>query len=609
MNAEHTTAQPNGEGRYAFDRCNAYPLPDNRVLVRNPRSGRQAVLTPDVHAALSTCTTFQTLPEHARRLAASHPGLHGQEAAIERILDSARHEGLLISARIYCTTLGGAVQPQLENDRPVAAIITWERPDALARCLDSIAGNCDLANVQALYVVDDSRDETAQSRNRDTTEAFAERSATPVYYLGADEQRAYVDRLVARVPALEDAVRFLVDRDRWSGFWTSGLARTVALLVSAGRRLLVLDDDILAEVYEPLARDVAPGFGDSGREAAFFGNDDEWAGSRATTETDPFARHLRSLGARLPDALGALGAGELPESSFTGATVPYLEGLGDASRVLVTECGSLGDPGTARLDWITGLEGASRERLLASADTVNNALTRRNCWSGQSRPYFSSRANMSQLTGLDNRRLLPPYLPILRGEDKLFGDMTAFLHPGSVVLDDAWAIPHKPIPERAWTDEDRQLCTDSAFPKFAAGWVEAHAEAARPGDPVSRLRRLAQLYADLAERDHEQLRELHIDHVLKARAEDYRHLKAVQSETPDAPEAWQHFVQAGIERLNRELAVDPGTGPLKGHPQGLSDQALTDWWRTFWRDLSRALQAWPAIRQAAQRLNEGANRP
>jgi len=572
--------------------------------VRNTRSGRQAILTPDVYAALATCTEFRTLHDHAHRLASGNAGLEGQEAAIEEVLQSVQRDGLMISAKIYCTTLGGAVNPKHETDKPVAAIITWERPDALARCLESVAEHCDLEQLHALYVIDDSRDEAVQARNRETTKTFASQVQTPVHYLGASDQRAYVDRLVAAAPAQADAIRFLVDRDRWSDFWTSGLARTMALLVSAGRRLLVLDDDILAEVHEPYRVAGPVGFSDAGRDAAFFANDAEWADTRASTDTDPFARHLRCLGARLPDALGALGVGEMAETSFTGATVPFLESLGDDSTVLVTECGSLGDPGTARLDWITGLEGDAMDRLLASENTVENALAKRNCWSGQPRPHFAPRANMSQLTGLDNRRLLPPYAPILRGEDKLFGDMTAFLHPGSVVLDDAWAVPHKPIPERAWSENDRQLRTDASFPGFATECVSSHLDDSSTGDPIVRLRRLAQLYADLADLDHDALLDRHIHHVLKHRAEDYRHLKELQAAATGAPPNWRAFIDAGVERLNRELAEDPEPRPLRGEPAGLADKALTGWWKTYWRDFSRALQAWPAIRLAAQRLNE-----
>ncbi|KAA9131471.1 hypothetical protein F3N42_09130 [Marinihelvus fidelis] len=603
MSTEQTNQTHAEAGLYAFDQCKAYPLPDNRILVRNPRSGRQAVLTPDVYSALTACTQFRTLADHAARLASDNPALNGQEGAIVQVLDSVRRDGLLISAQIYATTLGGAVNPRLNSDRPVVAIITWERPDALARCLDSLAGHCELSNAVAFYIIDDSRQAANQARNRETTSAFAERTDTPVRYMGETEQRQYLQQLITAVPAHGEAIRFLADRDRWTDYWTSGLARTMALLVSAGRRLLVLDDDILAVPHEPYRGDGAPAFSEGGREAAFFANDDDWQEFRASDDTDPMLRHLRYLGASLPAALGAMGTGELPLSSFEGATVPFMESLGDDSRVLVTECGSLGDPGTSRLDWITGLDGASMERLLASDDSVDCALSRRNGWSGQSRPTLSPRANMSQFTGLDNRHLLPPYIPVFRGEDRLFGDMTAFVHPGSVALDDAWAVPHKPIPERQWTDADRQLKTPSAFPAFAMDWVRDHADDRRGEEPLARLRRLAQLYADLAELDHEAMVELHTDYLLRARADDYRHLKALQGVATDAPAAWQLLIGKGVERLNRELAGEPVPGPVTGHPENLRGESLTEWWRVFWRDFGRALQAWPAIRQAALRLN------
>lgn len=592
------------KGYYAFDQCKAYPLPDNRVLVRNPRSGRQAVLTPDVYGALTACTEFATLDHHAERLAADTPGLHGQEAAVRQVLASVRGDGLLISADIYAATLNPAATPRVPDDRPVAAVITWERPEALARCLDSLADNCDLGLLHSFFVIDDSRDEDARARNREASERFAQNAAIPVRYLGIEAQRRYMAGLIHQLPQLENAIRFLIDRDRWAPYWTSGLARTVALLVSAGRRLLVLDDDILCEVYEPPREDGPPSFSDAGRQAAFFAGDQGWQDWRTGHATDPLLRHLRCLGATLSDALGALGAGTLPAASFAGATVPFLERLDNQSPVLVTECGSLGDPGTSRLDWITALTGTSLERLLSTDEAVENALSVRNCWSGQSRPRFGPRANMSQFTGLDNRHLLPPYIPIMRGEDRLFGDMTAFLHPGSVVLDDAWAVPHRPIPERAWSDADRRLHTATDFPRFSMAWVEEHADASNATEPMMRLRRLAQLYDDLAEYDHGAIVDLYIDRTLAARAEDYRHLRSVQQATVDAPAAWQSFIADGVERLNRELAETPTEVSLRGYPEALEDRRLTAWWQEFWREFAQALQAWPTIRQAARQINE-----
>ncbi len=587
--------------RYAFDQCSAHALPGNRMLLRNPRNGKTAVLTPDVYGALLGCREFRTLDDHAARLARLNPALEGQAEAVRSVLASVKDDGLMISADAYAVTLQPASDPHFNVDKPVAAVITWERPKALARCLDSVREHCDLGNLARFIIVDDSRSDEVRRQNRMAAERFAEGAATPVLYFGAEEQKAFLEAIIRQVPAIEAQVRFLIDRDHWAQHWTSGLARTLALLLSVGQRLLVLDDDILCEVHEP---DRQPGvrFADEAREATFYGADDTPAEAPVDKGRDPFVRHLRTLGSTLDNALGALGASRLGATAFDGAALEFLERLRPDSRVLITECGSLGDAGTTNLNWLASLEGASLERLLADDDTVEKALRDRNCWHGRRQAHVLPRANMSQLTGLDHRGLLPPYIPIMRGEDRLFGDMVAFLHPGSVVVDQAWALPHRPIPARSWSESERRFDTSQPFPRFAMEWVERHADASWAEEPLKRLGHLARLYEDLADRSPEQVRREHAEASLAARARDYRELHLALDAAPDAPQAWRAFIEDGIGRLNRELIEDPAEDELRGYPENLEGEALVAWWREFWGDFAKALRAWPAIRQAARQV-------
>lgn len=587
---------------WAFDRCAAYPLPDYRVLVRNQRTGRQAVLTPDVYGALQMCTHFQTLADHAQSIAASVPGMQEQAADIQRVLETVQADGLMINAAIYVLNLQGSPQAAMPIDKPVAAVITWERPDALARCLDSLRRNSQLDNLAAVFVIDDSRSHDVQKRNRASTEALAEYCQVPVRYMGAKEQDEFMQQLIQQVPALENPVRFLLDRERWADHWTSGLSRTVALLLSAGKRLLVLDDDILCEVLDPPERRREASFGDYNRDARFFDSPENWQQFRATAGTDPLLRHLSCLGSTLSDSLAATGSGRVSAHSFRGAEASFVAGLRPDSPVLITECGAFGDPGTARMDWLTGLEDASMDALLQSDDTVNAALNDRNCWIGRHQAQFVRKANMSQLTGLDNRKLLPPYIPVMRGEDRLFGDMVQFMHPGSVALDQGWAVPHLPIPPRTWSEEDRRLSTQQPFPTFSMLRISEHMDRCPAPEPLQRLAYIARVYEDLSRMNHETISELYLDRRMRDQADDYRQLKGLLDARPGAPGAWQAFLQQGINELGQELVYTPLKPNISGYPEGLQNEKLTAWWQSFWRDFSHALQAWPAIRLAARQL-------
>jgi hypothetical protein len=591
----------NDQTLYAFDLCDAHHLPGGRVLVRNPRNGRQAVLTPDVYGALLGCRRFHTLADHARRLTALNPALAGQEAEVLDVLRSVQADGLMLAADIYPVTLKPASPPKYHVDKPVVAVLTWERPEALDRCLASLAERVNAETVARFVIIDDSRSETARSANRARTEAFAESAGAPVLYLGAEEQRGFMEAIIRQIPALESQVRFLLDRERWAEHWTSGLARTVSLLISVGQRLVVFDDDVVCEVYEP-EHAGGVGFAENEREARFYGDRSDWQEERAEAGLDPVLRHLRVLGSSLDDALAALGVPDLSPQDFSGADLETLERLRPDSRVLVSECGSMGDAGTANLNWIAALEGSSLERLLSDPDTVEHALTTRNCWVGQRRHHFLPRAYMSQCTGLDNRSLLPPYTPVLRGEDQLFGSMVHFIHPHAVVADQAWAVAHLPVPERRWSEEEQRFDTSQPFQNFALAAMSGDRGHSRAREPLKRLGHLARVFDDLSDTDTAELRRDYARSQVEARATDFRDLTQALEAAGDAPERWQRFLEEALERLNLELVENPEDGPIRGYPPGQEGDALLAWWQGYWRDFGQALRAWPAIRQAAKNV-------
>ncbi len=591
----------NDQTLYAFDLCDAHHLPGGRVLVRNPRNGRQAVLTPDVYGALLGCRRFYTLEAHARRLASLNPALAGQEAEVLGVLRSVQADGLMVSADIYPVTLKPAKPAKYHVDKPVVAVITWERPEALSRCLDSLAAGVNTETVSRFVVIDDSRSEPVRVANRARAEAFAEAVDVPVLYLGAEEQRGFMEAIIRQIPALESQVRFLVDRERWADHWTSGLARTVALLISVGQRLVVLDDDVVCEVHEP-DNAGGVGFAENEREARFYGAREDWEEQPAEAGLDPVLRHLRVLGSNLDDALAALGIADLTPQDFAGADLETLERLRPDSRVLVSECGSMGDAGTANLNWIATLEGTSLEALLADPANVEHALTKRNAWVGQRRHHFLPRATMSQCTGIDNRSLLPPYTPVLRGEDQLFGSMVHFIHPRSVVADQAWAITHLPIPERHWSAEEQRFATAQPFESFALATMSGDRGQSRAREPLKRLGHLARVFDDLADLDAKELRRDYARSQVEGRATDFRDLTQAMEQAAEAPERWKQFLGEALERLNLELVENPDDRPIRGYPEHLEGDALLEWWQGYWRDFGQALRAWPAIRQAAKNV-------
>ena len=161
-----------------------------------------------------------------------------------------------------------------------------------------------------------------------------------------------------------------------------------------------------------------------------------------------------------------LGQGNLKPASLSNATTLQISELEPGSPVLMTECGSLGCPGTASNTWLPNMAENSLKRMLKSGQKTTNALTKRKVWSGRNHPHFAPRPNMSQITGFDNRHMLPPYLPVMRAQDRLFGYMLDFIFPSAVTLDYPWAIPHLPLPAREWRNKDLNFTPSDSFPGF-----------------------------------------------------------------------------------------------------------------------------------------------
>jgi hypothetical protein len=592
----------------AFDLCKAYPATGGNLLLYNSRNGQRAMVRPEVYASLLSCNQFKTLDQHVANIVARNPGMRGQQTDIRNVLDSMLKSGIMVSAKQTVDDLKRKPLSTARNKEqlpPVVAIITWERPQALERLLGSIVENCATDKLQCLYVIDDSSKNDNKDKNRGLVELFSSRIDAPLHYIGQSEQRSLLDKLAGKLPHREEAIRFLADHARWSGYWTGGLARNLALLLSCGRRLVMMDDDSLCDIYNPRQAKPDICISDSPREADFFASRQDWAGRHQTISPDPVDRHLQCLGLTFSEALQVLGENHLKPAGFANATALITSELQKDSPVLTTECGSVGCPGTVTNTWLPDMAPDSIKRMLASAQTTRNALTSRQVWCGRNKPHFSPRPNMSAVTGFDNQYLLPPYLPMTRGEDRLFGNMLDFLFPNGVNLDYPWAVPHLPIPEREWREEHLDFSAGNTFPMFFIDKVVEQKDFCLAGEPIQRLAALASWFESLATATDDALVASYRDSKLRNASELMQKLESLLSVAGSAPTEWQEYLKNGVEQLTGDLDLaSRGALPLKGGGFSLEGDELITFWKDVWSGFAAALNAWPEIRQAATEIIE-----
>ena len=589
--------------RVVFDLCWAYPVPDGNLLLHNTRNGKRAMVKPEVYASLLICNEFKTFEEHTAAIIERNPGMQGQQADIRKVLQSMLDSGIMRSAKNVCDKLELKVENKTggeENTAPVVAILTWERPQALERLLKSIATNCDTENLHRLYVIDDSRKAENIKQNQALTNRFASEISAPLQYFGRSEQRSLISGLEKKLPEHEDAIHFLADPSRWNDHWTAGLSRNLALLLSCGHRLVMMDDDAICDVYDSPRQKRHITFSDNPREAEFFGDEQEWAHLHQPINPDPINRHMQCLGLTFSEALTVLGQNHLKPAGFADATALELSELQSDSAILVTECGSLGCPGTKTNTWLPIMAPGSLKRMLASGEKTRQALESRKVWSGRNQPHFAPRSNMSQITGFDNRRMLPPYLPIIRGQDRLFGNMLDFIFPESVVLDYPWAVPHLPLPDRQWLDKDLNFKPADSFPMFFVENIIEYKSSCSSTSPGDRLSALSAWFSDLATTNPDSLTAMYLDSRLSRDSELLQKLISLLATAEKTPVNWQNYLRNGIAQLNTDLdRVSREDFKVNGLPATLDGDDLITFWKVVWGDYATALKAWPEIRDVA----------
>ena len=589
--------RPAAAGLVAFADCDIIPVDGQKTLVINRLNGEQQFFAPPVVDALMTCTQFDTIDGHVRRLCSERRELKGQEVAVKSTLLQLDEGNFLLDSRRIQRRL---LTPEKRSQAPSAIfIVTCDRPKAVERLLESLLRNAKLGAHERVILIDDSRSADKQRANQALVEGFNRRSARDMGYFGAGEQTALLEHLLTELPGAEEGIRFLIDPKPWEGKKTYGRSRTLALLLSIGKRAVVLDDDILCEAIQPAVRE--EGIGLTGqRQAAFYRDRETLMASAAGAGIDPIMGHLKYLGQNLGFALSDIGRGDIATDWLQGANAAMLNELHADAPVLITQCGSWGDPGTGSAHWALHLNEASIERLVSAPHGMATALENRCSWFGCTRPTLHKMAFMSQMTGVDNSQLLPPYFPAFRGEDLLFASMVEAMYHHGAVLEYDWCVPHLPLDDRSDRGLREPIVGAGGIVLFTRYLVE-NIDYKDASNPQRRLMALAEDARRMADRSN---RDLLLDY-RREQAKGQAHLlyilahKARNAE--DLPSRnWQAYVKRALGETETSIAEVHLPSKIQGIHAGTTDEEALAEFRKLASGWASALSSWPAIRECAE---------
>jgi hypothetical protein len=586
-------------GLYAFTDCELVNMFGGAALLMDKYSDAQMLAAPNVAQSMQLCRNFRTLEQHAQELTSSIPELAGQHADVMNVLTMFKEAGLLISAEVICEQLNADVPPAIDLPQTRVFAITCDRPEATERLLESMLQAGNLSRHEAIFLIDDSRNPDNAAKNREAVEQFNLTSPRDMYYFGKSEAAAFMAQLIEQQPDEEEAIRFLIDRSRWADKKTFGLARNLCLLLSVGHRAIIMDDDVLCTTMAaPYAKEGLE-FGSTAREAGFYSDHQQMLSQTTPAGFDPLTGHSQCLGLNMGQATRKLAGRAIKPEDLAEANSSYLRLWQANSMVLVTQCGTLGDPGSPVTDWIYFAESDTARRLSNFSGGIQGALASRCYWLGHPRPCFSKVAVMSQITGLDNSQLLPPYFPVFRGEDSLFGAMTEYLHPNSTVLSYSWSVPHLPIEQRAGDPDPEPM---SGKGMFTPGKFITDHTSYQPGvSEHTRLSSLASLLQHLAETDDRGLLSMFRKEVAELQGLDLHKLDTLLQNGAIRPPEWQSWLEQSASNVNQSMQQLAEITDIQGLPEGASAESLLEESRDYAAGFSGALSAWVAIRDAARK--------
>jgi len=318
------------------------------------------------------------------------------------------------------------------------AMPTCDRVEFAARSLRTFIENSLRFGLECDYVIyDDSLSPQTRNGYRTMLKALRKEFGVSLCYAGFEEKISFLKQLLtgSEIPP-EIAKYSLFDMHKHRDS-TPGANRNAVLLDNPGRALVSVDDDTFCHVsrLSDATNDVEAVPGDiysvsDPCEFVSFTDRKQLLESLCYTDTPFLQIHDNVLG----KTFGELAGEQL------GAT------LGEG-KVLLSFNGLAGDCAWAPLTsfFYFLVTGPSLLRLTSSAAVYEAARSSREILRVSRRIFVTPiSASPSAFVGMDNRELLPPFMPLGRTEDNFYWEMKRKCFPNDLFAHLPWALLHEP---------------------------------------------------------------------------------------------------------------------------------------------------------------------
>ena len=448
---------------------------------------------------LQRCEPMQTAEQHADAILRAEDSAHSRRPLVD-IIDRLTDRGLLATESSVTKQFTKSDRPS--QPAPISTLIIRSsgRPRAMKRALESILRHgASGIGISTCVVIDDSRDQAMRRKIGTLIEAAAERTEIRFVHLGPEHRDRLLALLAARGSLSRQRLDWFVNGQPGTG-QRYGCAINLALLLAAGSRFALLDDDASLDAIfdEPSdasdvaeltdGHDVQPGFPEPGALSPPF---------REYPGFSPLRPHAEWLGTTTGEMLAGNGPAKVRLAGLTSRSLAEMRSDG---RVRFTVNGVFGDPGTRSPRWIYCRPATQMTELMADEQRYRDLIGRR--WMARResrlRAMLGFTLMTTTLTGIDNTSIMLPTLPNGAGEDGVLGEAVRFLDPGSMQIGMPWMLRHQPETPRHWSDADLAKPVTVNPGMFFRQQLADLAETARSDDAGARAGLLRSRLTDLA---------------------------------------------------------------------------------------------------------------
>lgn len=431
-----------------------FAMGSTEELIYLPLMKRSLIMPSATVALLQTLLKWRPEEAHLRELVTRSIVPADRIGQFSSFLREAYACGALISVEEliqHCRSTAGSKTPKASIE--TVCMPTRDRPSELQRCMASY-----LANLRrwgrgcSILILDDSTAEATQRQCRELVRAQARDATERVFlYAGLPERQAFLRHLCDR-GLREESVTFALfgaggGSDRMGG------NRNAFLLATAGTVAFSVDDDT---VCEPA---VAEGTDNSGisidgekdsTELWFCATRQDAVDAVERCDTDVIGRHEALIGMSMCDVVGNRPNCDIHMDEICSH---LLSAIATGSGAIgLTANGVYGDSGMYAGDGaLVACRNGTRSRLTASKAALRCALTSREIVRQVPRLSIGHSGHwMGTFFGLDNRSLLPPFLPVFRNEDSIFGCLTQYCRDDFLTAHLPFSLLHAPPVSRTY---------------------------------------------------------------------------------------------------------------------------------------------------------------